>query len=266
MKKTALLVAVCYLQGCVTPKVLDLANKGIDKSGIPLTAKVESAWRDPISQEYVICIKDPAFYLDKKRNRFTLKIPENLIGDGESGLIEFSKWAVSEPKPKDEQHWWSGEYKERDSVQVYGLTLPVEYGCSTPGPQWAKLQLLKAPAEIDTNDAMLFRGEKLRQIIAKKQPFAIFSSSTSDHTAIDPDLAIAPQRSVCNKATNGTCLQLVAKPQDSYSEILIPDQLIWSYKPETAWYWVVPFAVIADAVIVAGAIFLLGAGGAGAGR
>jgi hypothetical protein len=273
MKKIALFVAVCYLQGCVTPKVLDLAE-GKDKTEVPVTADVESAWRNPTSQEYVICMKDYMQKQDKKRARFTLRIPENLIpeklvNEGESGFIKFSKRSVLEIDSEDFKYSRPG--KERDSVQVYHLTLPVETGCDTPNPQWAKLQLLRAPKDIDTNDAMLFRGEKLRQIIARQQPFAIISSPISDRTAITPELFQEPQLSVCNKITSGTCLQLVTKPQVhvfgdpqfSYSEILIPDQLIWSYNPKTAWYWALPFAVIADTVVVVFAMIDISFGGHG---
>lgn len=266
MRKTALVVAFCYLQGCATPAVWNLATKGVEKSAMPLNASVESVWKDPNLQEYILCITDPAVHQDKKRTRFTLKIPENLISSGESGLIEFTKVSILELKPEEKQHWWNGgKYQERESVQVYGLTLPVEYGCKVPKSNWRKLPILNVPKDLQSSEALLFQGEKLQQTLAKQQPFMVVDPFKAYEESLTNKGDHNVQFSVCHEIRSFPCLILVSKtaPQNinnryASSELLIPNELIWANKQEPLWYLAMPFAVIADAVIISVAAIALG--------
>jgi hypothetical protein len=266
MRRTALVVAFCYLQGCATQAVWNLATKGTEKSGMPLNASIESVWKDPNLQEYVLCINDSVTHQDKKRDRFTLKIPENLISSGESGLIEFKKWSVLELKPEDERHWWNGgNYRERESVRVYGLTLPVKYGCKVPKSNWRKLSVLSVPKDIQSNEAQLFQGDKLQQVLAKNEPFMVVDPSNAYEKSLMDNRDQAVQFSVCHDIDSVPCLILVSKtaPQNANnryasSELLIPNELIWGNNPEPLWYLAVPFAVIADIVIISVAAIALG--------
>ncbi len=264
MKKTALAVAFCYLQGCATPAVWK-ATQGVEKSEMPMNASVESVWQDPALQEYILCIDDSVVRQDKTKNRFTLRIPENLISQGESGLYEFKKLQVLEPKPKEEQSWWSGKLQDRENVLAYKLTLPIENGCTSPKPNWRKLSVLNVPKDIKSDDAFLFQGEKLQQSLVKNEPFMVVGTFKTYEESQTTTLERTGQFSVCHGIKSVPCFILVSKtvPQNgnnryASSELLIPDELIWSSNPEPLWYMALPFAVIADTVIISAAALALG--------
>ncbi|NOT12492.1 MAG: hypothetical protein HOP23_11770 [Methylococcaceae bacterium] len=260
MKLTALIVAIIYLQGCTTLKVLDLA-KGIEKGSIQETVNVESIWNDSLQAEFIICMKDYGNYRYKMREQFMLKIPNNLISQEIDERIQFKQRTISELKQKEDQHWWSwSPYQDRNTVKVYDLSVVVDdYSCNDPKASWKKIPALKAPDQIIADEAFFYRGESIKKMKATHEPFLIFSLPDKDSYSIETVCPYSKENNPCLLLVSKTQIQEKENPQLHYDEILSVNQLIWTSAPKPMWYLAIPFAVVADAVIVAVILTLIGA-------
>jgi hypothetical protein len=260
MKLTALLVAIIYLQGCTTMKVLDLA-KGIEKGSIQETVDVESIWNDPLQDEFIICMKDYGNYRYKKREQFMLRIYNNLTSHEIGERIKFKQRTISELKPKEDQHWWSwSQYQDRNNVKVYDLSVVVDdYRCSEPKASWKKIPALKVPDQIASGEALLYRGETIKKIHSTREPFLIFSPNDQNLFSVENICPYSKEKNPCLLLVSKTQVQDKENSQIFYDEILSINQLIWTSAPKPMWYLAIPFAVVADAVIVAAILTLIGA-------
>ena len=262
MRLTTLIVAIIYLQGCTTMKVIDLA-KGIEKGAISGSADVEAIWNDHLQNEFIICMIDHGNFPNKRGDRYMLRIPNNVKENGER--VEFEQRTISELKPKGEQHWWSWSlYQDRSNVKVYDISVVVDdYSCIDPKASWNKIRTLKAPMQITYDEALLYRGETIKQMVAMHEPFLIFTTRRKNdpYSIFETVCAFSKEINPCLLLVSKTHIQDRENPQIYYDEILSVDQLIWTSEPKPLWYLTIPFAVVADVVIITTILFVLGSMG-----
>lgn len=259
MRFTAFFVAVFYLYGC-TAKVIELA-KGIKESEISNSAVVNSAWLDPVQNEFIICMIDYGNFPNKV-DHYLLSIPKDLIDQEENEKIEFVQRTILEPAPEKENSWWSLFLRERKDIKVYDLTLYPNYHCVEPKKNWDKVAIVKAPKDLTSDEVLYFRGDTINKNLSKNLPFLVFAF------APDSRFINASQKNVCKltgiSERQPPCFLLVSRiqlqdkynPQLKYNEILSVERFIWGLNPKPLWYLALPFAVIADFVIIG----LMGAG------
>ncbi len=234
-------------------QVLEMA-KGIERSNISGTADIKDIWLDPQSKEFIACLQDSGKFPNKTGDEYMLRIPKELTSHPAKDLIEYENREIFEKVPENELHWWSrGILRKRTDVKVYGLTITTDYRCKKPEIHWRKITLIKAPRDINIDDAHLYRGDTIKQMISKQLPFLIFFNDSHN--------LLVRSDSLCNFPYNG-CFLLISNPtmKDqnhinlSYSEIFTVDELKWLTEPKPVWYFTLPFAVIVDAAL---AIILL---------
>lgn len=266
MRLKAFIVAVIYvLQGCATTRVIELAQ-GIDKSNIQASADVEAIWNDSIQHEFIICMIDQGKFPNKKGDRYMFRIPKNLISQEPSERVKFEPRTISELKPELEQHWWDSLYRNRNDVKVYDLSIVVDdNNCIKPKASWNSIQVLKAPQQLTSDEAIYFRGEAIKMMNAAHEPFLIFSPQPPPvgETETVCSLSGSEEGDHCLLLVASTQIKDIENPATHFDVIFSVKQLIWTSEPKPIWYLAMPFAVITDAVIIGAALMLIGAGGPG---
>lgn len=266
MKIFTLLLALIYLQGCATIKVIDLA-RGIKSTNY----KIEDAWIDNQENEYNICISDVTGLHHDNDGKYALKIPVVIQGNEDQKLISYEHRKVLELSKN--HYWWSyTNFDDREDVKVYDLDVIVKDKCKQRYEYSENIKTFKAFENIDFIDAMLFKGESIREELKNNNKFLVYIPNSRYMPQDSPDVSNSDFY-ICEISSNEPCLYIVAAPniydRSSYhldkeqAKIYSIKQLVWESDKNLMWYLVIPFSLTLDLMI--GSIILIGIGLAGGG-
>lgn len=266
MRILSLLFTTMFLQGCVaTSYVIDKAKRNFNFFPID----VESARFDDAQKEFVLCVIDLSDAQKKGGGRFKIKIPQDIIEKGGNDRFSLRRtFVLEEVKKGDKLDERFQSYKYRETIHAYDLSdkflsTNAEGQCKGALNPPGNIVILRVPNDISPDDAMLFKGEAINRLIAKKKPFVVFV-----HDNLIPKKfgdQFQPQLSPCEHQHH-SCLMLVTKPQSdaAYPESTTEQKIVFSeilsitgtVQPKPVWYMLIPFSIALDAAID-GAILLL---------
>jgi hypothetical protein len=273
MRMFILLFTTMFLHGCASDYVIKKAQGYYNF----FPSDLKHAYFDDKQKEFVLCIIDSSDSMQEDSSRFTVKIPQDIIAKGGNNRFMLTSGVV---EAEVKRPCWlrvegCTDYLPRKDIRLYRLSggfreTNAEGRCNDALKNSLEdMEILRVPNDISFDEAMLFKGETINGMLAKKQPFLIYV----------PDSLIAKKRfdfdfhwglSPCPLLYH-SCFIFVIKPKSGavyleytgeqtipFSEILTIGELTRAVQPKPAWYMAMPLSIALDAVVIP--IYIMGGG------